>query len=349
MTDREPFLQLIERRTLIDNRFSQPQRIDSNGGGGVFSLIFKATDTTRNCPVVLKFMIPMSNAYRLACFERESQVLSQFAGQRDIIELVAPQGEIVEELTASGIKIPISLKYYAVELAACDVRKKIDSNTWNTQNKLLCFRAMCRAVQRLHTNGIAHRDLKPGNFLVMLDGSVKMSDLGTARDVAGAPSLLPSYASPPGDIRYTPPEMIALLHDEMPEIALRADFFSLGAILFELITGAVLGPIVFSRQYLNDLLTHMGAVPTGRRKHTFDQLVPSIANTNKLPHLRNYGSNTEASVLEQLDELYRSLSMLDYRSRLRDFNRIFWKIESCLLVLRNEEKYNRSRLAKGTK
>jgi len=51
------------------------------------------------------------------------------------------------------------------------------------------------------------------------------------------PALVGSYISPPGDRRYCAPEMLGCLHDEDPAIAFTSDFFSLGAILFEMFSG----------------------------------------------------------------------------------------------------------------
>ena len=94
---------------------------------------------------------------------------------------------------------------------------------------------MCKAVQRIHKAKIVHRDIKPGNFLVMRDGTIRLSDFGTARLIEDSSKpILDDYAGwPPGDIRYTAPEIISSLHDVTPHFAFKGDIFSLGATLFE--------------------------------------------------------------------------------------------------------------------
>src|SRR2546427_3758931 len=137
-----------------------------------------------------------------------------------------------------------TLSYYASELGAADLSEVILSTSWTAEQCLIAFRGMCRSIQRIHRRNIVHRDLKPANFLVMPDGSVKVSDFGTARDLNNENHAIAlDYSGfAPGDIRYMAPEMLASLHDDDPSIAYRADIYSLGSILFEMFWGVQLGP-----------------------------------------------------------------------------------------------------------
>jgi len=54
-----------------------------------------------------------------------------------------------------------------------------------------------------------------------------------------------------------------------------------------------------------------------------------------------FGAQVPASIRDRIDDLYRCLSSIDYRARLCDFERIFNKINICVLVLRNEKAYQR--------
>ncbi len=101
------------------------------------------------------------------------------------------------------------------------------------QQRLLLFLDICSAVGYAHQNLIVHRDLKPGNILVDKSGSVKLLDFGIARvlsdnadqtvTVAGAQMLTPEYASPE-QVRGEP-------------VTTATDVYSLGIILYELLTG----------------------------------------------------------------------------------------------------------------
>ncbi len=108
----------------------------------------------------------------------------------------------------------------------CDVRKL------SIAERLRLFRQVCDAVDYAHRNLILHRDLKPANILVTAEGIVKLLDFGTAAlvcedkdiTVTRARMLTPRYASP------------EQLRGERPGVT--GDVFSLGVILFELLTGA---------------------------------------------------------------------------------------------------------------
>ena len=87
-----------------------------------------------------------------------------------------------------------------------------------------------RALQAAHTSGIVHRDVKPGNILISRDGRVKVTDFGIARAVAEAQMTLPGTTL--GSVHYFSPEQA---RGEQATTA--SDVFSLGIVLYELLTG----------------------------------------------------------------------------------------------------------------
>lgn len=264
-------------------------------------------------------------------------------GQPDIIQMIAEKAEFTEVVkTQGGISFPLQFKYFALELASCDVGDVIADGSWTAVENLLSFRAMCRSVQRIHSRGITHRDLTPSNFLVMPDGSKRLSDFGTARRLAeNTSSLVDSYTGPPGDRRYCAPEMLACLHDKDTNIAVGADIFSLGAILFELFSGTNLGLYLFGYQFWQAIAQAMLAVKPQLRRRMYDEIVTSIANSRPLPSIAAFGTAVPGCVRDRLDNLYQYLAVIDYRRRPILFGRTFNKLNTCLLILRNEAKYQR--------
>jgi serine/threonine protein kinase len=339
--NRDVYLKMVEDRGEIDGRYASIKRLPV--ANGFFSLMFTAVDKTNGRPVVLKVFHPdrRGDAYRWACFQREEALLKRFIGQGDILQIVGARSEFVETLTTTGgLQLQVPFGYYATEVAESDVLRVLNVKRWSAQEKLLAFRAMCRGIQRLHCTGIVYRDVKPENFLIMLNGAVKLSDLGTARDLNDPNSaLLPNYDRIPGDIRYVAPEIFAHLHDVDPAYAFDADFFALGATLFELFTGVQLGIQVFGASMLNALRPYMLNIDRRDRVKTYNGFVSSIADGHPLPDLDTYKAIIPGCIRQRLDVLYKLMSAIDYRKRLTDFSRIFWHIDTCLLILRHEQKY----------
>lgn len=341
---REACLRIIEARPELDGRFRDIRRIGTSGGDGTFSLVVSALDVTTSRRVALKFYRPdkLHETYRWECFGREWRILEQLRGQPDVIGLVAGYSHFDEHMSSTvGVSIPWRFAYFALELADTDIAAVVAGGQWGPEENLTAFSAMCRAVQRIHCRRVAHRDLKPGNFLVMPDGSTKLSDLGTARIIDGSvPGIALAYTAQPGDKRYTAPEIIAGLHDVDPEFAFRADVFSLGAILFELFTGTMLALPLYGHGLANDLAV-MSMIRRPDRRQTYDHVADSIADGHPLPNIGDFGTGVPGSIRNRVDTLYKAMCALDYRARLCEFERIFHQINVCFLVLRNEQKYRK--------
>jgi serine/threonine-protein kinase len=88
----------------------------------------------------------------------------------------------------------------------------------------------CDGLQHAHEHGLVHRDVKPQNLLVREDGCVKVADLGIAR--APESTRLTQHGTILGTAAYLAPEQAA-----GEEVTAAADIYSLGAVLYELLTG----------------------------------------------------------------------------------------------------------------
>ncbi len=91
-------------------------------------------------------------------------------------------------------------------------------------------RSVCKGLEFAHSKGIIHRDLKPGNVMLSADGTAEIGDFGLA--VAVDLSRLTQSGMMVGTVAYMPPEQAM-----GGKVTVKADLYSLGAMLYEMVTG----------------------------------------------------------------------------------------------------------------
>jgi serine/threonine protein kinase len=93
---------------------------------------------------------------------------------------------------------------------------------------------LCEAVQHMHERGVIHRDLKPDNVMICCDRTIRLMDFGIATNDGSRRITLPGIGATMGTPDYMAPEQVRNKRcDE------RTDIYSLGAILYEMLTGVV--------------------------------------------------------------------------------------------------------------
>jgi len=140
--------------------------------------------------------------------------------------------------------------YFVMELVkGVAITEFCDSNHLTAQERLELFMSVCQAVQHAHQRGILHRDIKPSNVLVTLhDGKpvVKVIDFGIAKAVnqrLTEKTLFTRFSQMIGTPEYMSPEQAEM---SGLDIDTRTDVFSLGVLLYELLTGTT----PFDSEYL---------------------------------------------------------------------------------------------------
>jgi serine/threonine-protein kinase len=187
------------------------------------SSVYKATDLSTGNSVALKvpFMEFESDPGLYSRFEREEavgkvldhpyilRVVPVEHKSRPYIAMEFLEGQTLRQLLSSGGKLPVA---EALKIAS----------------------RICEALEYMHRQDMVHRDLKPENIMLCKDGSLRIMDFGIVK-VSGMRRLTFSGFSPAlGTPDFMAPEQVKGKRGDQ-----RTDVYSLGAVLFEMITGTV--------------------------------------------------------------------------------------------------------------
>jgi serine/threonine protein kinase len=215
-----------ERTGMLVGRYKLLQQI----GEGGFGVVFMAEQTE---PVQRKVALKIIKA---GMDTRE--VIARFEAERQALALM-DHPNIARVLDAGTT--PAQRPFFVMELVrGMPITKYCDENNLSTRDRLELFIKVCRAIQHAHQKGVIHRDLKPGNVLVTLhDGEPvpKVIDFGVAKALGHKlteKTLFTRFEQMIGTPAYMSPEQAAL---SGLDIDTRSDIYSLGVLLYELLTG----------------------------------------------------------------------------------------------------------------
>jgi eukaryotic-like serine/threonine-protein kinase len=157
--------------------------------------------------------------------------------------------------------------------------------------KLRLFRMVCEAVQYAHGQEIIHRDLKPSNIMVAEDGTPRILDFGIARELHQADD---SRNQTRAGLRFMSPDYAAPEWIQEGIVGLYTDVYSLGVILYEILTGQL--PFEKSKRLADDI--EKGPVETRLEKPS--AVAKRIAALENSPNSTTKLSKAEWSDLDQL-------------------------------------------------
>jgi serine/threonine protein kinase/tetratricopeptide (TPR) repeat protein len=207
-----------------------PYKLLEQIGEGGFGVVFMAEQMQPvRRKVALKVLKPgMDTRQVVARFEAERQALALM--DHPNIAHILDGGE-----TASG------RPYFVMELVrGISISEFCDQSHLSVRDRLELFLSVCQAVQHAHQKGIIHRDLKPSNVLVTLHDDkavVKVIDFGIAKATGQQltdKTLFTNFAQMIGTPLYMSPEQAQM---SGLDVDTRSDIYSLGVLLYELLTG----------------------------------------------------------------------------------------------------------------
>ncbi|MGZ8631350.1 MAG: Stk1 family PASTA domain-containing Ser/Thr kinase [Actinomycetota bacterium] len=203
-------------KSVLGNRYQVEARI----GAGGMAEVYRGFDPVLSRTVAIKVLLPnfARDTSFVARFRREAQAAARL-NQPNIVGVFDTGADedtqyiVMEFVEGRTLSEFMDTGRRPTPVQAAEIAQKI-----------------CGAIAAAHAQGVIHRDIKPGNVMVTRDGTVKVMDFGIAR-VLG-PETAPQTSAVLGTAAYLSPEQA-----QGGPVDARTDIYSLGAVLYELLTG----------------------------------------------------------------------------------------------------------------
>jgi len=216
------------------------------GGQGI---VYRALQLSTRRTVAIKVLRegPQADSAARKRFQREVEIVAQLNHPHIV--------SIFDSGTTSTTHPYFVMEYvHGVELD-----QHVHQRALSIEDTLQVFRVVLDAAHHAHENGVVHRDLKPSNILVDDHGQPKLVDFGLARTlVATADSFASLTGQVLGTMAYMSPEQVRANPEEIDG---RTDVYSLGVILYEILTGSTPYP---ETTRIVEILRHITETPPKR-------------------------------------------------------------------------------------
>ena len=205
----------------IGHQYANRYRIQGFIGRGGMGSVYRVFDTQDNLEMALKILHKdTAEQDGQDRFKREIEILSKL--QHPAVPRVYGWGIMDKEM------------YFVAEFVDGQDLKAIirEKGPWNASEAAELTAKIADVLAIAHSKGIVHRDIKPHNIMIDKDGAVKLLDFGVARGKGAGMETLTKTGMIVGTPEYMSPEQFGT--NRVDE---RSDIYSLGVVLFELLTG----------------------------------------------------------------------------------------------------------------
>ena len=222
-------------------------RISERLGQGGMGVVYKAEDTRLKRTVALKFLSPfaLGSAEEKTRFVHEAQAAAA---------LDHPNICTVHEIDEAEGQTFIAMAY----IEGQSLKAKIESGPLKIDEALDIAIQVAEGLQAAHEKGIVHRDIKSANIMITTKGQAKITDFGLAK-LAGR-SRVTKEGMTVGTIAYMSPEQ-----GRGEEVDQRTDIWSLGVVLYEMVTGQLPFKGVYEQAVVYSILNEAPEPITGLR------------------------------------------------------------------------------------
>ncbi|HSY10055.1 MAG TPA: serine/threonine-protein kinase [Candidatus Dormibacteraeota bacterium] len=205
---------------LLDGRFLLGEPLSRSG----MAIIYKAEDKlNQNRPVAVK--VPHLK------YEADPNFFDRFRREEDIGQKL-DHPFLLKFIPVDGKSRPYIVTEY---ISGCTLQHLLNAmRPLPEKDALRIASLLCEALQYMHEHGVIHRDLKPGNIMICRDRTIRLLDFGLASSADFKRITVTGFSPAMGTPDYMAPEQVK--NERCDE---RTDIYSLGVILYEMLTGVL--------------------------------------------------------------------------------------------------------------